>query len=121
MPVRPVTARLLAAKLAELIVVQGPAAEGPCTTIYLVAPVTADQFSVKPVAVTLAVVGVAGVAGITTCPVPDSATVCLLLATPLLLSVIVRFIVAAPAAVGLKVTLIAQLAPAAKDAPQLFV
>ena len=51
-------------------------------------------------------------------PIPVSPTVCGLL---LALSVIVTEAVRAPAAVGLKETLIVQLVPAAKLAPQLFV
>ncbi len=50
-------------------------------------------------------------------PVPLSATVCGLLAA---LSAMVRVPARLPAAVGVKVTLIAQLAPAAIDAAQLL-
>jgi hypothetical protein len=51
-------------------------------------------------------------------PVPVKATVCGL---PLALSAIVRVPLRAPAAVGVKVTLIAQLAPAATPVPQVLV
>jgi len=51
-------------------------------------------------------------------PVPERLTVCGL---PLTLSEIFRAAVAAPLAEGVKVTLIAQLAPAATELPQLLV
>ena len=51
-------------------------------------------------------------------PVPERLTVCGL---PLTLSAILRAAVAGPLAEGVKVTLIAQLAPAAIELPQLLV
>jgi hypothetical protein len=63
-------------------------------------------------------VAVAGVNVTGAMPVPDSGTVCGLFEA---LSVIVRFPVRAPSWVGVKVTLILQLFPAASVAPQGFV
>ena len=54
-------------------------------------------------------------------PVPLSATVCMLPATPLLLSVMVSVPVSVPVAVGEKVTLIVQEPLAATLPPQLLV
>ena len=54
--------------------------------------------------VTAEAVGAVGVTGITTCPVPERLTVWV--ADVVLLSVTVKIPVAAPAAVGVKVTLI---------------
>jgi hypothetical protein len=54
-------------------------------------------------------------------PVPVRLTVCVVPATPPLLSVMVRVAVSEPPAVGVKVTLIVQLAPAATLLPQLLV
>jgi hypothetical protein len=51
-------------------------------------------------------------------PVPEKLTVCGL---PLTLSAMLRAAVAAPLAEGVKVTLIAQLAPAATELPQVLV
>jgi hypothetical protein len=54
-------------------------------------------------------------------PVPLKVTVCVLPAAPLLLSVMVSEPERAPAAVGVKVTLIVQLPPAATLEPHVFV
>ena len=54
-------------------------------------------------------------------PVPARLTVCVLPATPSLLSVMVSMPLRFPPAVGVKVTLIVQLPPAATLEPQLFV
>lgn len=54
-------------------------------------------------------------------PVPVRATVCVLFATPLLLSVTVRVPVRLPGADGVKVTVIVQLALAATELPQVLV
>jgi len=54
-------------------------------------------------------------------PVPVRVTVCILPATPLLLSLMVRVPYRAPPVVGVKVTLSVQLSPAGKLPPQLLV
>ena len=88
--------------------------------VKLFRPVTVTVvFAVDPAA-TLSVVGDAAIvkSGVVPVPVPVSAAVCGLLAS---LSATLKVAVTAPVAVGLKVTLIVQLAPAARVAPHAVV
>ena len=62
-----------------------------------------------------------GIPPVLVTPVPVRLTVCILPAAPFPLSVTVRVPVNAPVSVGVKLTSIVQLAPAARLDPQLFV